>query len=400
MSPSGSPGPAKSRARNVVYVCKAVDADDPTVATQVRWIASLASNPRIGRVVVLTRCHGRADLPANVEVRPFASGRAAGWAATISGFLAQSARLRPRDVDFFFVAQGGPYPALLLPLKVVLRRPLYQWKAQPHVSARMAFYARWCDDLIFTATTGSFPASAKPGGVEVVGHGIDTELFRPPDDPIPATLRRDLVAVGRVSPIKRLDIVLGALARCRERTGAAPTLDIVGPGSSDDAYRRRLETMVAELDLAGSVRFLGQVAHDDLPTLLAGYRGVVNFSDTAFDKAAGEAMACGLPVVTTNPCTVEMLPIELVPTLSAARDDPGDQARAIAELLAWDQPTRAAASERLRTTIVANHGLDTLFDKILDTIEGHEDAAGPLARPGSPDGPHWRTWFARRPRPS
>jgi len=348
-----------------VYVCKAVDADSPTVATQVRWIASLASKPGIGRVTVLTGRAGRADLPANVEVRAFGGAR---WPGTIAGFLAQATRIRRRDVDFFFVAQGGPYPALLLPWKLGLRRPLYQWKAQPHVSARMAFYARWCDDLVFTATPGSFPADAKPGGVVVVGHGIDTDLFRPIASSADGRPVRDLVAVGRVSPIKRLEVVLEAMARCRRDHGLTPTLDVVGPVAGE-VHRAHLEEVVAEQGLAEHVRFLGTVAHDDVPELLAGYRAAVNFSDTAFDKAAGEAMACGVPVVTTNPCTLEMLPPDLAPLLGAGRDDVDDHARALAEVLRWDAGARAEAARRLRETIVASHGLDSLFDKILRAID-------------------------------
>lgn len=364
---------------NVVYVCKAVDSASPTVATQVRWIASLASKPQIGRILVLTRRLGRAALPPNVEVRTFGpsgpADQSASWPAIVSGFLRQASRLRPRDVDFFFVAQGGPYPALLLPHKTAMRRPLYQWKAQPHVSARMGFYARRCDDLIFTATPRSFPAEVKPGKVLAVGHGIDTELFHPavgPGEP-----RRDLVAIGRVSPIKRLDVVIRSLAACRQRSGVAPTLDIVGPSGD---LRHDLEGLAQELAVDGSVRFLGSVEHDAVPALLGRYRAMVNFSDTAFDKAAGEAMACGLPVVTTNPCTSEMLPRDLTAALTAARDDPADQARALTAVLAWDDHTRELHGRRLRDTIVADHGLDTLFDKILAAIA--IDRAGPQpARP-------------------
>lgn len=345
---------------NVCYVCKAVDESNTTVATQVRWIQSLARHPRIDHVRVLTREVGSAELPPNVTLRCFGSRS---WPRTILGFYREALRLRGPEVDFFFVAQGGPYPALLLPSKCLMRRPLYQWKAHPHVSSRMRFYARYCDDLIFTPTPGSFPMAL--ASVRVVGHGIDTELFRPMERQNHA----DLLAIGRVAPVKRLELAIEALATCRDYWNLDLTLDIIGPcAARDEAYRQRLVDLIGERRLSGSVRFCGTVKHDDLPELLSGYRATLNLSRTAFDKAAGESMAVGVPVITTNPCTSEMLPDDVRPLL-AARDDTTDVARVMREVVSWDEPIRERLGHRLRETILAGHSLDTLFDKILDAIE-------------------------------
>ncbi len=344
----------------ICYVCKAVDETSPTVATQVRWIRSLAAHPRVEHVDVLTRTHGVAELPANVTVRGFGTK---GWLGTAAGFYRAALRMKPHDVDFFFVAQGGPYPALLLPLKVATKNPIYQWKAHPHISARMRFYARFCDDLIFTPTPGSFPLALDT--VRVVGHGIDTGLFQL--DEAPPT--RDLAAVGRIAAVKRLDVAVEALAVCRDRFGLGLTLDIFGePASKDQAHRLDLGELVDRLGLHEQVRFLGAVDHAELPGLLGRYRATINFSTTAFDKAAGESMAVGVPVITANDCTTEMLPADLQRLLAVRADDVTGVATTIREVVLWDDGTRAQVGQRLRETIVSGHGLDSLFDKILSAI--------------------------------
>ncbi|MGH9022868.1 MAG: glycosyltransferase family 4 protein [Acidimicrobiia bacterium] len=356
----------------VVYVCKAVDEDSPTVATQVRWIRSLASKPAVSHVHVLTARRGRADLPPNVTVAVFG---ARGWPRTILRFVAQAARLRRGDVDLFFVAQGGPYPALLLPFKLAFRRPLYQWKAQPHVSARMRFYARYCDDIVFTATPGSFPSDV--GRVVVVGHGIDIDLFQP-DQVESAEPKRDLVFVGRIAPIKRLEAVIRALAGVRDSRGRTPSFDIVGPcAPRDEPYRQSLVDLSASLGLDGSVRFLGSVGHDDAARLLRNYWAAVNFSETAFDKAAGEAMATGLPVITTNSRAAEMLPRDLQRQLAASPEDPAELVRLIHVVLSCNVFVRADVGRRLRENIVAHHSLDALFDKILAASGGMSSPTPP-----------------------
>lgn len=346
----------------VCYVCKAVDETNSTVATQVRWIRALAEHPRVDHLVVLTTHLGRADLPGNVIVRPFG---AEGWPRTVTKFYREALRLVPSRLDCFFVAQGGPYPALLLPLKTILRLPLYQWKAHPHISRRMRFYARWCDDLVFTPTSGSFPM--KLSSLRVVGHGIDTDQFQPADSP----KERDLAAVGRIAAVKHLDLAMKALAVCRDEWGLHLTLDIVGePAVKDRTYSNELHALVERLDLADQVRFLGAVAHDDLPSLLGRYRATLNLSQTAFDKAAGESMAMGVPVITTNACTAEMLPSDLRDPL-VADDDAWGVAWALREVICWDDVTRHRVGQRLREVVVQGHSLDLLFDKILCEIDRH-----------------------------
>ncbi|MBW3641788.1 MAG: glycosyltransferase family 4 protein [Actinobacteria bacterium] len=351
----------------ICYVCKAVDEASPTVATQVRWIRSLARHPRVEHVHVLTRNRGRAELPDNVTVRAFG---ARGWPATVAGFYREALGLRGHRVDLFFVAQGGPYPALLLPLKAVTGSPIYQWKAHPHISSRMRFYAHYCDDLIFTPTPGSFPLDLDT--VRVVGHGIDTGLFRLGQ----AAKTRDLAAVGRIAAVKRLDLAIEALAVCRERWGLHLTLDLFGaPAAKDEAYRAELDALVERLQLQDQVTFRGTVDHAELPGLLARYRATLNLSTTAFDKAAAESMAVGVPVVTANDCTAEMLPDDLRPLLAIDVDDFTTVATAIREVVSWDDVSRERIGRRLRETIVRDHGLDSLFDKIIAAIDADRGVA-------------------------
>lgn len=347
---------------NVLYVCKAVDETHPALANQVRWIRSLAANTKVDTVRVLTPKHGPAQFPPNVNVLVFGARPPFRFVRASLRFYRQLLKAR-RGADFAFVSQGGPYPALLLPWKVMSRRPIYQWKAMPHVSARMRFYARWCDDLIFTATPGSFPMQLDK--VRVIGHGIDTDLFRPGS----LERTRDLIVVTRIAPIKGLHQVVRALAECRRRFGVAPTLDIVGPcDSKSESYRRSLIQLVADLGLQGSIGLLGSIDQHKLPELIGRYRATVNFSETAFDKAAGEAMASGLPIVTSNPRVAEILPPELHPLLVVPADNVAAQAAAIHDVLEWDEAERARVGTRLRGVIVNEHGLDALFDKVLAEI--------------------------------
>lgn len=347
----------------VIYVTKAVDEANPFVATQVRWIRALASNDGIEHVLVLSPNIGRADLPANVTLQRLPST----WPRRALSLAIRALRTRRREVDFVFVAQGGgPYPALLLPLKVATHSPLYQWKAHPAVTRRMRFYARWCDDLVFTATKGSFPVALDK--VRVVGHGIDTTQFQPSR----AAPDRGLLSIGRISPVKGLEPALRAVARCRDRFGVTPTLDVVGPCVAKDLpHLAHLEALVRELGLSDVVRFSGPLEHSEVPELLHRYRAVLNLSRTALDKAAAEAMAAGVPVISSNDETVGALPDDLREQLAVPDGDVERLAEVFRAVLSWDDDRRTEVGDRLRDVVVADHSLESFFGKILAEVRRH-----------------------------
>jgi glycosyltransferase involved in cell wall biosynthesis len=356
---SGEGGPA--RPLTPVFICQAVDRDDPVLATTLRWIEALARQPSVGRVTVLALRTGRHDLPEAVEVRGF--GRS-NKLATLAGFYREVSRLlRPRP-DFFFVYQGGPYPLLLLPFKLLRRIPIVQWKTHPVIGRAMAFYARWCDDLIFTAARASFPLDLPK--VRVVGHGIDTELFRRHE----RTLLGDLIATGRITPRKRIEQMVEAVAHANRTYRTRYRLNVYGatvPG--DEAYAAGLDELIGRLGARDWIELHGPVRQRSLPAILSGHRASLNFSETGIDKSVLEAMACGLPVISTNDSATEVMPAELRPILVPDKHSTEQQARAIHELLQRPEADLARLGEQLRAFVESDHSVDLLFDRMLREIE-------------------------------
>jgi glycosyltransferase involved in cell wall biosynthesis len=104
---------------------------------------------------------------------------------------------------------------------------------------------------------------------------------------------RDLISVGTLEPAKNHDFLLRVLAAAN-RLGRRYRLDIVGEGP----WRPHLEKHIAALGLKDQVRLLGH--RSDVRTLLCRYRAYVHGSTReVLGLAVIEAMAAGLPVVTT-----------------------------------------------------------------------------------------------------
>ena len=141
-----------------------------------------------------------------------------------------------------------------------------------------------------------------------------------------------ILAVGRLSPEKGMDTLIGALARM---TRTEARLVIAGDGPE----RGRLERQAIELGVADRVTFLGQVA-DVRPLYRQARLVAVPSRSEAFGMVLVEALAHGLPIVATasgGPVEIldgghigRLVPVEDPAALAIGIDhdlaDPGDPA--------------------------------------------------------------------------
>ena len=140
---------------------------------------------------------------------------------------------------------------------------------------------------------------ARRDRVEVVPCGVDLTLFQPGDrEQARAQLGLSgevILFVGRMDPIKGLDLLLGAVALLARR----PTLKlVVVGGSGTEEEMKRSQALVGTLEIAGQVEFRGSVAQEELPTYYqAADICVVPSHYESFGLVAIEALACGTPVI-------------------------------------------------------------------------------------------------------
>jgi glycosyltransferase involved in cell wall biosynthesis len=129
-------------------------------------------------------------------------------------------------------------------------------------------------------------------GVDVVPPGVDA-TFQPGGR---RSARPTMLAVGRLVPVKRYDLLLRAVAHAR-RTCPDLGLTIVGDGYE----RAALDEVVRDIDADGWVTFAGRVSDAELVNL---YRSVWLAVGASAREGWGmwitEAAACGTPSVATR----------------------------------------------------------------------------------------------------
>jgi glycosyltransferase involved in cell wall biosynthesis len=139
--------------------------------------------------------------------------------------------------------------------------------------------------------------------VALVPNGIDVGS----NDVVPDEAQRDLgpsasgpivLFLGRLHPIKRLDLLIDAFALARARR---PDAQLVIAGPDETSLRPLLESRAREA--MGATIWLGEVDRRRARALLAAASVLVMCSDSeSFGMSVIEAMDAGVPVVVTRTC--------------------------------------------------------------------------------------------------
>jgi teichuronic acid biosynthesis glycosyltransferase TuaC len=195
------------------------------------------------------------------------------------------------------------------PVTVTLRGTEVPHSRDPIKRARMIETFRTATHLFAVSDSLrqlALELGATPDAVEVVGNGVDLQRFHPLDrasaraalDIAPES--QVLISVGGLVERKGFHRIIEVLPTLMQRHPRLLYLIVGGAGPEGD-YARILHGQVATLGLGERVRFLGQVAPERLALpLSAADVFVLATSNEGWANVFLEAMACGLPVVTTD----------------------------------------------------------------------------------------------------
>ena len=304
-------------------------------------------------VTVLAGGANSVELPANVRTRLFAASTKAGRGLRFEAAIARELARMPRP-DAVLAHMCPIYAVLAAPLARPLGVPVLLWYAHWHAGPTLRAAER-LSSTVLSVDRRSFPFASRK--VRAIGHGIELSKFPCAERSADGSLR--LLALGRYSPAKGLEVVVRALG------DLDATLAVHGPALSDEERRHRheLERLVDDLGLGGRVTFAEPVPYAEVPSLHAGSDVLVNnMRAGAPDKVVYEAAASCMPVVASNPVFDDLLP----PQLRFARDDPLELADRLREFARLDGNARAELGQELRRRVAAGHSVQGWAERVLE----------------------------------
>ena len=202
-----------------------------------------------------------------------------------------------------------------------------------------------------------------------LGHGINFFQFERRKTPPPSKPFR-ILHVGRITPIKNLDILIEAAHIIKNTENESFEIKLLGPTATagDGVHKKELEKFIAEYGLQNEIKFLGRVP---FPHALTDYHMAdisVNLTPTGgMDKAVLESIASGTIALSANKAFRELFG-KYTPVLLYNERDPKDTAEKIQNIMNMHPSERKKIEDYVYERAQKHFNLDTLIKRIIHEL--------------------------------
>ncbi|MEO1389769.1 MAG: glycosyltransferase family 4 protein [Cyanobacteria bacterium J06634_6] len=349
------------------------DADDSVLGFTTDWINALAK--KCDRVIVITMSMGRLAVDQNVRV--FSIGKEKGYSEPrrlfeFYRYLIQI--LRTEKVDACFAHMIQLFAILGWPLLKLKKIPILLWYEHSHVPVSLRIATALVDRVVAASPNGF---RIKTHKFRSIGHGVDIQRFTPTTSSTSTCQKVRLLTLGRLSPVKRLETAIEAVALLPDKLKQQIELRYVGDPMDEKgkAYTSQLNETVSQLALEDVVAFQPALPFFKVQTAYHSADIFINSSNTdSVDKTVLEAMSCGLAVITSNAAFADVLGETLAKQWCIPKNRPDILAKRIEQLAAMSPKERQELGSRLRERVKASHSLEALSRRLVTEVIPSIDA--------------------------
>jgi len=341
----------------LLIITQKIDSEDPVLGFFHHWVEKLAQHFTQTTVICLQK--GSVRLPPEIAVWSLGKElRPSRWSYLLKFFRAVWSQRAGYDAVFVhmnpvYILLGGFFWRLL-------GKNCYLWYNHSHGNAATRLAAAMATAVFYTSP---FSYTARFKHSRRMPAGIDTQLFQ--RDAGTARQPHSILYLGRISPIKKVDVLIRA-ADILHKRGIAFTLTIAGGAEEPFAdFYQRVTALAASSSCSGSIRFAGEIPNYRAAELYSSHEVLVNLSPAGlFDKAVLEAMACEAMVLASSPAFRECLPRECFFDEGNAED----LAEKLNGILNLPPETRQRYGKQFREYITEKQGLDLLVKELSLTL--------------------------------
>ncbi len=349
----------------LLIIVNKLDCNDDLLGFFTGWLDDLAR--RCASIVVVTQFQGMYACPANVEIHLINKKQMASRLRRLI-CLWRIVWSERKTYDTIFCFMAPAWLVAVWPVAALARKKTAFWYAVWKGSFKLRV-ATWLADRIVTSVPQAFPiASSK---IVAVGQGVDTEQF----SMALQAATEGVLFLGRISPVKHIELLLQACAFIRERApvvfahvritiAGAPTSDI------DRDYECWLVQLANTLQLQNTIQWLGRVPHSQASNLYHRHQLFVNMTPTgSFDKTMLEAMASGCIAIASNQALTPFLDEDVRRFCIFPEGNSEDLALRMIKLMTVPEETRAVVRQAQRAVIIEHHSRQRLAERLFDALQ-------------------------------
>ncbi len=279
----------------LLIITQTVNKNDSNLGFFCAWLREFGE--QVEGVDVICNFRGEFDFPSNVRIFSMGKERGFGRLRRYINFKIYIWRLM-LSADAIFVHMIPAWAILVWPLAFIFRKKIYLWYTHGAVPVSLRVAEKMVAK-IFTASRES--CRLESSKIEIVGHGIDTKLFKRVTEDLPKDFK--LLSVSRISRSKDLATLILAVAELVTRGYENIKLDIIGETilEKDKEYLKELHNLVKAKKLESQIIFLGSKSYVEMPVIYQDHNIFLHASQTgSLDKAVLEALSMGLSVITSS----------------------------------------------------------------------------------------------------
>lgn len=334
----------------ILIITQKVDYDDPILGFFHNWLEQFSK--RTQNIYVICLSKGKVNLPDNVNV--LSLGKESGISKiglfiNLQKYLFKNLKI----VDGIFYHMCPEYVIAAWPLVRLNKKKSILWFVHRSVNWKLKIANRLVNK-IFTSSKQSCRIDS--GKIDIVGHGINTEFFKPI---IGISKKKEIICVGRITPIKdQLTLIRAAQLIYKNKPAFEYVFKIIGSPyiGSDRKYYNEVLDCIAKGGVGFKINVIPSASFLNMPKVYNQSSLLVNLCPTGgMDKVVLEAMACNLPVLVSN----ESFKTILEENNFFEHGNPGDLAEKILKIL------ESPATET-RPIILDKFSLDKIFSRIID----------------------------------
>lgn len=341
----------------LLVITQTVDSVDPALGFFQSWLKELSYAFETIEVIALKT--GNYHLPKNVSVFSLGKKNHSSFFDRIEygiNFFRHLIRLRG-TYDVVFVHMNKEYIVLGGWYWRLIGVPVYFWYNHQFGNMWAKLAGKMSTKIFYTSPFSFFSKQSKSIQMPV---GIDTDVFRP--DTKKQRPVNSLLIVGRIDPVKNIDVLFGALKVIYDDGFPDFTVTVIGEATDvNSRYRSEIMTLAKPLVEKGLVSFVGSKTGLELVEAYQSHEYYVNLTNPgSFDKTILEAMSSGCLIVASNKTIADCVPAAFL----FKERDVSDLVLVLKRLLSNVAVDRIDLADQYRRYVVEKHSLKLLVQRI------------------------------------